>query len=48
MEKLSFYNLRTKKKFETDKYEIRVKNGRRFAVAKVDGYECWRAMGKAK
>ena len=33
-EKLSFYDVKTKKKFETDNYDVREKKGRFFAVAK--------------
>lgn len=47
-EKLSFYNLKTKKKFETSDYVVKNRSGRKFAVAKKDGTECWRVMGKAK
>ncbi len=34
MEKLSFYDVKTKGKFETDQYEVKEKSGRFFAVAK--------------
>ena len=46
--KLSFYDVKTKKKFETDEYEIREKNGRNFAVTKSPAgpHECWRVISK--
>jgi len=48
-EKLSFYDLRAKKKFQTDKYKIVVKKKRRFAVAQApSGCPSWRIMGMAK
>lgn len=47
-EKLNFYNLKTKKKFATDKYTITKKSGRTFAVAKQDGRECWRIVSAKK
>jgi len=45
---LSFYDVKTKSKFETDKYEIRVKNNRYFAVTKSPNgtHECWRVISK--
>jgi hypothetical protein len=48
MEKLSFYDVKTKGKFETDAYQVREKNGRFFAVAKsLKGeHECWRVLSK--
>ena len=48
MEKLSFYDVKTKSKFETDAYEVKEKAGRFFAVAKsLKGTnECWRVLGK--
>jgi len=49
MEKLSFYDLKKKKKFMTDKYKMVTKGGRKFAVAKSpSGTDSWRIMGKAK
>jgi hypothetical protein len=49
MKKLSFYDLKKRKKFTTDKYKFVVKKGRRFAVTKApSGCECWRIVGKAK
>ncbi len=48
MEKLSFYDVKTKGKFETDQYQVREKGGRFFAVAKsLKGtHECWRVLSK--
>jgi len=48
MEKLSFYDVKTKGKFDSDSYEVREKAGRFFAVAKsLKGtHECWRVLGK--
>ena len=48
MEKLSFYDVKTKGKFETDQYQVRTKSGRSFAVAKsLQGtHECWRVLSK--
>ncbi len=48
MEKLSFYDVKTKDKFETDQYQVREKGGRFFAVAKsLKGtHECWRVLSK--
>ena len=49
MEKVSFYDVKTKSKFESDSYDIREKNGRYFAVTKspTGDYECWRVLSKA-
>jgi len=48
MEPLKFYDLRAKKAFTTDKYTIKTKKGRRFAIAKSpSGVESWRILGKA-
>lgn len=45
---LSFYDLKTKKKFTTDKYKVISKNNRKWAVAKSQsGTDCWRAMPKS-
>ena len=48
MEKLSFYDVKTKAKFETDQYHVKEKSGRCFAVAKsLKGpHECWRVLSK--
>jgi len=49
MEKLSFYDLKSKKKFTSSNYKTVTKSGRRFAVCKApSGIESWRIMGKAK
>lgn len=47
-EKLSFYDVKGKKKFSSLKYRTVVKGNRRFAVAKVPGakHEAWRIIGK--
>ena len=46
--KLSFYDVKTKSKFETDSYRVVEKSGRYFAVAKsLKGtHECWRVLSK--
>ncbi|MEK6852585.1 MAG: hypothetical protein AABX59_01770 [Nanoarchaeota archaeon] len=46
--KLSFYDVKTKKKFETDDYRVVEKSGRHFAVTKSPhgSHECWRVLGK--
>jgi hypothetical protein len=46
--KVSFYDVKTKKKFETDEYRIVEKGGRCFAVAKslAGPHECWRVVSK--
>jgi len=48
MEKLDFYDLVAKKKFESGNYHKQSRNGRNFAVAKspYTKNECWRALGK--
>ncbi|MBI5064894.1 hypothetical protein HZA97_01535 [Candidatus Woesearchaeota archaeon] len=45
--KLSFYDVKSKKKFETDTYSVRQKGTRFFAVAKSQSgpHECWRVLG---
>ena len=49
MEKLSFYDLKAKKKFMSDKYKMVVKKGRRFAVTTApSGIPSWRIVGMAK
>lgn len=54
MEKLKFYDVKSKKKFSTDKYAIKKKKNKRtgvtmkFAVANApSGIKAWRVMGKA-
>ena len=44
---LKFYNVKTKKKFTTSNYKTVTKKGRRFAVAKNGGIDCYRILGKA-
>lgn len=48
MKELSFYDVKTKAKFNTTEYEVREKSGRFFAVAKSQAgtHECWRVLGK--
>ena len=47
-EKLSFYDVKSKKKFLTDVYKIVNKKGRYFAVtpSKTGSYDCWRIVSK--
>ena len=49
MEKLSFYDVKAKAKFDSDNYDIREKNGRYFVVTKSQSgpHECWRVLSKA-
>lgn len=49
-DKYSFYDVKTKKKFVPDEYTVKVRNNRRFAVAKnpKSGVECWRVLGMKK
>ena len=48
---LSFYDVKTKSKFESTDYEVREKNGRFYAVTKSQAegatHECWRVLSKA-
>jgi hypothetical protein len=48
MEELSFYDVKSKSKFNTSDYQVREKDGRYFAVAKSKNgpHECWRVLGK--
>ena len=48
MEKLSFYDVKTKAKFDSDNYQVKEKGGRFFAVTKsLKGpHECWRVLSK--
>lgn len=48
-DKLSFYDLKLKTKFVPDEYVVKVKNNRRFGVAKnpKSGTESWRVLGKS-
>ena len=47
-EKLSFYDVKSKSKFESSEYDIRERNKRHFAVTKSPSgnYECWRVLSK--
>lgn len=46
MKEMEFYDVKAKKKFKTNKYEIREKNGRFFAVTKSPNgpHECWKIV----
>jgi hypothetical protein len=48
MEELSFYDVKSKSKFNSSDYQVREKDGRYFAVAKSKSgpHECWRVLGK--
>ncbi len=48
MEKLSFYDVKTKSKFDSTEYTVKEKSGRFFAVTKSPKgtHECWRVLGK--
>lgn len=47
MKKLKFYDVRAKKAFNTDKYKVEVKKGRRFAVTtSPGGTKAFRILGK--
>ena len=48
MEELSFYDVKTKSKFNSSDYKIREKSGRFFAVVKSPKgeHECWRVVSK--
>ncbi len=47
-QELEFYDVKSKEKFKTTDYEIRVKGGRNFAVADAPGgeHEAWRVVSK--
>ena len=47
-EELSFYDVKTKKKFTTSDYRIEDKSGRKFAVtkSKEGTHECWIVVSK--
>jgi hypothetical protein len=48
-EKLSFYDLKAKKKFTTSTYKLTKKSGRNFAVAKApSGCDAYRIVAGAK
>ena len=48
MSKISFYDVKTKSKFDSAEYDVREKSGRFFAVAKSPkgSHECWRVLSK--
>ena len=48
MEKLSFYDVKSKAKFNSDNYQVKEKGGRFFAVTKSPSgtHECWRVLSK--
>ena len=48
-DKLSFYDVKAKAKFDSNEYDIREKNGRYFALTKSQSgpHECWRVLSKA-
>jgi len=47
MPKLKFLDMKSKKSFETDKFKIQSKGGRRFAVAEApSGVRAFRAVKK--
>lgn len=50
MEQLSFYDVKTKGKFNTTEYKVQEKGGRYFAVAKSPKgtHECWRVLSKVQ
>lgn len=50
MEELSFYDVKTKGKFNTTEYKVQEKSGRFFAVAKSPKgtHECWRVLSKVQ
>ncbi|WP_157804920.1 hypothetical protein [Confluentibacter lentus] len=47
-ESLSFYDVKSKSKFESKEYGIQQKNNRYFAVAKSPNgtHDCWRVLSK--
>ena len=48
MQELSFYDVKTKGKFNCSDYQVKEKSGRFFAVAKSPKgtHECWRVLSK--
>ncbi len=48
MDELSFYDVKSKQKFNSAEYEVREKSGRFFAVTKSQSgtHECWRVLSK--
>ena len=49
-ERLSFHDVKTKKKFVPKEYVVKIRNNRRFAVAEnpKSGVTCWRVLGMKK
>lgn len=47
-EKLEFYDVKTKSKFQAEEYRVVEKSGRFFAVAKSPSgpHECWKVLSK--
>ena len=45
---LSFYDVKSKSKFDSNEYDVRQKNNRYFAVTKSPSgsHECWRVLSK--
>ncbi len=48
MEKLSFYDVKSKQKFESDAYTVQEKNGRFMAIVKAESgtHNCCRILSK--
>ena len=48
MQELSFYDVKTKSKFNSSDYQIKQKAGKYFAVtkSKAGTHECWRVLSK--
>lgn len=48
MQELSFYDVKSKSKFNSSEYQVKEKSGRFFAVAKAKSgdHECWRVLSK--
>lgn len=46
-DKMKWYDVKTKKKWVPDEYEVKTRSGRRFGVAKnpKSGVNCWRVLG---
>jgi hypothetical protein len=44
--KMSFYDVKSKKKFDSENYSVKEKSGRFFAVSPVPGaqHEAWRVL----
>lgn len=49
MEELSFYDVKTKEKFNSSEYRVEERSGKKFAVTKspTGDYECWRVISSA-